>query len=142
MSRSLFVRKYVLDLSAYSHVFMANSGSYIRDGLPDVVGAAAAVSLWRKAYTYLVRVSTTRCTFIATLNVSKLLLVVPPHRNHPPSTTSRKRPRDTLTQQKDRIVAFIDRHADIFGQHMPHQQATFLYLGSKKVAEVCLYHIE
>lgn len=33
----------------------------------------------------------------------------------------------------DACVAYIDEYAEVFGQHMPHANATYLYLSSMKV---------
>ena len=36
--------------------------------------------------------------------------------------------------QEGRVVSFLDRFAENFGQHMPHEQHTYVYLQNKKVS--------
>ncbi|CAN0194761.1 unnamed protein product, partial [Ectocarpus sp. 4 AP-2014] len=51
----------------------------------------------------------------------------------PPSSLRNKRARlGTVTAMKDACLGHIDRYAEMFGQHMPHLSATYLYLGSMK----------
>ena len=47
---------------------------------------------------------------------------------------SNKRQRlGTANDQKREVLAFLDSYSKVFGQHMPHVEATHLYLGCKKV---------
>ena len=47
---------------------------------------------------------------------------------------SNKRQRlGTANDQKREDLAFLDSYSKVFGQHMPHVEATHLYLGCKKV---------
>lgn len=52
-----------------------------------------------------------------------------------PSSLSNKRARlGTASAMKDACLGYVDRYAEMFGQHMPHQNATYLYLGSMKAS--------
>ena len=54
----------------------------------------------------------------------------------PPSSLRNKRARlGTASAMKDACLGHIDRYAEMYGQHMPHLNATYLYLGSKKVSQ-------
>ena len=54
-----------------------------------------------------------------------------------PLACDRHREDDDLRHQpgseEGRVVALLDRFAENFGQHMPHQENTYVYLQSKKV---------
>lgn len=66
---------------------------------------------------------------------SKPKPISPPPCAFLPSSLSNKRARlGTASAMKDACLGYVDRYAEMFGQHMPHQNATYLYLGSMKAS--------
>jgi len=43
----------------------------------------------------------------------------------------------TDPELRNACLGHLDYYASIFGQHMPHKNATYLYIGSKKVSFTC-----
>lgn len=80
-------------------------------------------------------------TFVPLLFPCRNKHLTSPHEPYLPSVRAlssslrNKRARlGTVTAMKDACLGHIDRYAEMYGQHMPHLNATYLYLGCMRVS--------